>query len=129
MNENNLPEWALNAMKEAGVSAEGLRYDEVNDCVEFPVPHATCTLVVTANDGVILEDLAYGLTGRSKYAFQLAARLAAALEGKPCERCGELEAEVARLRLDLKSALLSEEGRILDAALTPDADAKGGEGV
>lgn len=76
-------------------------------------------------------------------AFRLAARLAASLEGKPCERCGVLETEVARLRKTLLAIRMtygfgSSPGQshdqkmaleaVIDAALTPDADAKGGEG-
>ena len=95
---SQLPQWATDALAAAGLSSEGLAYDPHNDAVEYSTPHATCTLTVTRSGGVILEDLAYGLTGRSKYAFQLAKRLAAALKGEPDPLIKELEAEVARLR-------------------------------
>lgn len=98
---SNLPAWAIDGLRDAGVSAEGWEPHDLPDWVvwnrephRFEVCERGEWLDILGPDG---ESVAFEVESVPD-AFLLAARLAAALENKPDPRVVELEAEVARLR-------------------------------
>lgn len=97
---SHLPAWAIDGLREAGLSAEGF-YSDVSDGTVY-APANDCSIEVNEKGSVSMwgraENAFYVCHRPLPDAFRLASRLAAALEGKPCERCGELEKEVQRLR-------------------------------
>jgi len=168
MNENNLPQWAIDAMKEAGVSAEsGWASDSFDGCVIRAIGPGD--IYVYWNGRVHFDPSQANL--ETPEFLPAAFRLAAALENKPDPKVAELEriilacksgeshvrevcakagfqthhkggvlprglasvvedivAERDRLRTAL--AELHQEGIYnlkVQSALSPDADAKGGE--
>lgn len=107
MSENKLPPWAIDGLRDAGVSAEGWEPHDLPDWVvwnrephRFEVCERGEWLDILGPDG---ESVAFEVESVPD-AFRLAARLAAALENKPDPRVVELEKEVARLNRAIDEA-------------------------
>lgn len=89
----SLPQWCLDAMAEAGLSAEGWRESHRFD-YRVIIDGFSVQLWIQPNGRITAEFDPLPLPD----AFRLASRLAAALEGQPCPKCAELRAENERLR-------------------------------
>ena len=96
MSENKLPAWAIDGLRDAGLSAEGWESNLTGDTVDLGSEYDGVTVSSyeheNGNAGVTAESRALPLPD----AFRLAARLAAALENNPGPRVVELQAERER---------------------------------
>ena len=108
MTNNNLPEWAISAFEQAGVSTDGWVYDELYDSLECrPEP----LLLEITRDGRLQlwgdgSDRIIADTCGIYQSIQLADRLKRAIQQEPDPRVAELEELIRRFYV-ASSAMLT----------------------